>query len=84
MWSKHWSTFQDKVKYIQNNIVKPLRVIILQYTKHIPEIHELAKYLTPPSNKGDKYDQYNLIVHNWYFTEDEISVTKKDGLTTSM
>ena len=31
MWRKHRITFQDHVKYICNDIVKPFRVGVLQY-----------------------------------------------------
>ena len=43
MWRKHHSTYQDHIKYIRNDIVKPFRVIIIQYTEHICEMHNLAK-----------------------------------------
>ena len=35
MRKKHWSVFQDHVKYIHNDIVKPFRVGILQYAQHV-------------------------------------------------
>ena len=39
IWKKHWSIFQDHVKYIHNDIVKPFRVGILQYPERICEMH---------------------------------------------
>ena len=49
MWKKHWSVFQDHVKYIHNETVKPFIFGILQYAECVRETHELAKYLPPPS-----------------------------------
>ena len=43
MWKKHQSFFQDHIKYIHNNIVKPFRVVILQYDERVREMHDLAK-----------------------------------------
>ena len=57
MGRKHWSIFQDHVKYIHNDIVKPFRLIILQYAERARDMHNLAKYTPPPSMKGDEYDQ---------------------------
>ena len=48
MWRKHWSVYQDHMKYICNDIVKPFRVKILRYTERVIEMHELAKYIPPP------------------------------------
>ena len=56
MWSKHRSTFQDHDKYIHNDIVKPFRVVILQYAERVCEMHDLAKYLPPPLTKGQEYN----------------------------
>ena len=36
---KYQSIFQDHVKYIHNDIVKPFRVGILQYPERICEMH---------------------------------------------
>ena len=43
MLKKYWSLFQDQVKYIHNDIVKPFRVLILQYVERICEMHDLAE-----------------------------------------
>ena len=51
MCKKHRRVFQDHVKYIHNDIVKPSRVVILQYTKRVHDIHYIVKYLPPPSMK---------------------------------
>ena len=45
MCRKHHSVFQDHYKYMHNGIMKPFRVGILQYTKHVRNIHDLAKFL---------------------------------------
>ena len=52
MWKKHRSVFQDHVKYIHNDILKPLRVRIIQYAERVCDMHDLEKYLLPPSMKG--------------------------------
>ena len=59
MWRKHQSVYQDHLKYIRNDIVKPFRVGILRYSKRIMEIHESEKYLPPPLIKGESYDAAN-------------------------
>ena len=53
MWRKHCSLFQDHLKYIHNDIVKPFHVGILRNDECFQDIHELEKYLPPPSVKGD-------------------------------
>ena len=47
MRRKHQSVFNDHLKYIHNEIVKPFRVIILHYAKRVEEIHYLEKHLPP-------------------------------------
>ena len=43
IWCNHQYTFQDNVKYINNDMVKPFRVRILQYFEFIREMHEHDK-----------------------------------------
>ena len=38
MWRKHQSIYQDHLKYIHNDIVKPFCVGILRYTKRVQEM----------------------------------------------
>ena len=57
IWSKHWGTFQDHVKYIHNDIVKPFRFVIFHYSDFFHEMHNLPKYLPPPSMKVSEYDK---------------------------
>ena len=84
MWRKHHhSVFQDHIKYIHNDIVKPFRAGILQYTGNIREMHNLAKFLTPPMKKGDQYDQAYWTVHDIELSEDDIFVATKDSLPSS-
>ena len=52
VWKNHRSVFQDHVKYIHNDIVKPFIFFILQYAEHFHRIHNLENYLPPPSMKG--------------------------------
>ena len=62
MWKKHRSTLQDYVKYTHNDILKPLRLGILQYTEHVQEMHGLAKCLPPPPMNGQEYDEADWAV----------------------
>ena len=56
MWNRHQSIYQGHVKYIHNDIVKPFRVVILQYAERVYEIHNLSKYLPPPSMNGGGFE----------------------------
>ena len=84
MWRKHQSIFQDHVNYTYNGSMNPFRVVIIQHAERIREMHNLAKSLPLPSMKGDEYNQADWDV--WYkeLSEDEICVTTKEGITTSM
>ena len=53
MWSNHWSVYQDHIKYVCNEIMKPFKVKILRYAERVRDMHDLAKYLPPPSMKGE-------------------------------
>ena len=57
MFKKHRSTFQGHVKYTKNEIVKPFRVGIIQYSERVNEMNDLAKYPPPPSMKGKEHDE---------------------------
>ena len=52
------------MKYVRNYIVKPFKVKILYYAKRVREMHDLAKYLPPPSMKGDIAMADNWSIHN--------------------
>ena len=47
MWRKHRSVFQDHLKYICNDIVKPFCVGIICCYEHVQEIHDPEKHLPP-------------------------------------
>ena len=64
MWRKHWSGYHDHMKYIHNNIVKPFKVKILRYTERVCDMNDLAKYLPPPSMKGESTEADNWTVRN--------------------
>ena len=53
MLQNNRSTFQYHVKDIHNYIVKPFRVIIIQYTERICEIYDMDNYLPHTSKKWD-------------------------------
>ena len=84
MWRKQRRVYQDHMKYIHNNIVKPFRVKILRYAKRIRYMHDLAKYLPPPSMKGESAEAANWTVRNQEFTVSENRLVIKDGLPSSM
>ena len=52
MWRKHRLIFQNHVKYTHNDIFKPSRVGIIQYTESVREMQNLAKYIPLPLKKG--------------------------------
>ena len=47
-------------------------------------MHDMAKYLPPPSSNGDILNQANWKVCDRGFTKDYIRVTTKDGILTPM
>ena len=63
MWCNHSSTFQDHVKYIHNDIVKPFRFLTLQYAECIHDMNDIPKYLPAPSMKHGHYDEAYWAVH---------------------
>ena len=72
MWRKHRSLYQDHMKYVRNDIVKPFKVKILRYSERVCEMHDLANYLPPPSMKGESVMADNWNVHNQEFTASDI------------
>ena len=84
MCRKHRSTFLDHVKYIHNDIAKPLIVGIFHYAERIYEMKYLAKYLPPTLTKGREYDEEYWAVCEKEIFEHEIYVTTRDGITASM
>ena len=64
IWRKHRSVYQDHLKYIRNDIVKPFRVVILRYANRVQEMHDLKKHLHPPSKKGGGYEPDNWKVQD--------------------
>ena len=64
--------------------MKPFIFRIIQFTEHICEMHELAKYITPPSMKGKEYDEADWDVHDKELSENDICVATTDVLPTSM
>ena len=62
MWKRHWSIYQGRVKYTHNEIVKPFRVRILQDSKRIRDMHNLANYFPSPLMKGGGFESAYLDV----------------------
>ena len=84
MWRKHHSVFQDHIKYIRHDIVKPFRVRINCYAKCVQEMHDPEKYLPPPLMKSESFDKAIWKVYNKEFSEHKIRVDIKEGLPSSM
>ena len=80
MWRKNRSVFQDHLKYICNDTVKPFLVGILRYAKRIQDMHDLANNLPPPLMKGNGYEEYNWKFRNKEFSVHDIRVAIRDGL----
>ena len=57
MWSKCRSIFQVRVNYIHNDTVNTFGLFIIHYSERVRDMHNLAKYLPPPSNEGCEYDK---------------------------
>ena len=62
-WSKHRGIFQDHLKYIRNDIVKPFCVGIICYAERVQEMHDIEKYLPPSSMKSEIFDEASWKVH---------------------
>ena len=58
-WINNPSIYQDHMKYIRNDIVKPFCVRILRYAERVREMNDLANYLPPNLMKGRKYEAAN-------------------------
>ena len=84
MWRKHLSVYQDHMKYVRNDIVKPFKVKILRYAKRVQDMHELAKHLPPPPMKGESVMAANWSVRNKEFTTSHLQLSIRDGLPKSM
>ena len=72
------------MNYVCNDIVKPFKVKILRYADHVREMHDLEKYLPPPSIKVESAMAANWSVHNKQFTISDLQLAIKDGLPKSM
>ena len=72
------------MKYIHNDIVKPFKVKILCYAERVHDMHNLAKYLHPPSMRGKSSKADNCTIRKQEFTASDIRLAIKDGLPSSM
>ena len=84
MWRKHQSVYQDHMRYIRNDIVKPFKAKNIRYAKRVREMHDIYKYLPPPLIKGKSSEADNWTVRNQEFTFSEIWLAIKDRLPSSM
>ena len=64
--------------------MKPFSFGIIQYVGHIQDMHNLIKYLPPPSMKGGEFEQADWNVRDKEWNEDVISVATKYRLPISM
>ena len=79
-----WSVYQDHMRYVHNDIVKPFKVRILRYANHMRKMIDLANYPPPPSMEGKRSKAANWNVRNQDFTSGEVQLAIKDGLPKSM
>ena len=84
MWFNQRRTFQDHVKFIHNDIVKPFGIGIIQYTERFWDMQDISKYLPPHSNKGGYFEQTDWDIRDKYFNEDVIHIATKDWIPTSI
>ena len=84
MWRRHRSVYQDHMKYVRNYIVKPFKVKILRCAKRVREMHDLAKYLPPPSIIGESTMADNWSVRKKEFTTSDLRLNIKDKLSKTM
>ena len=84
MWMKHRSVFQYHAKYIYNEVLKPYRVGILQYSKRICGMHDLSQIIPPPSKKWNEYDQayWNVCGEEW--SKNDICIATRYKVPTFM
>ena len=64
--------------------MKPIKVKIIRYAKRVCEMHDLEKYLPPPSMKGESEMSDNWNVRNEEFTISDVRLDIKDRLPKSM
>ena len=84
MCRKHWSVYQDHMKYVRNENVKPFKIKTLRYSENVCEMHEIAKCLPTTLINGEiaMSDKWN--VRNEEFTTSDLRFSIKDGLPKSM
>ena len=64
MWRNHRIVYQDHMKYICNDILKPFRFKIIRYADRVREIHELDKCPPTPLMKGKSTESDSWTVRN--------------------
>ena len=69
---------------MHNDIVKPFRIVSLQYAERVREIHYLANSLPPTSMIGYDQGQLDWSVCDKEISEYDIRVETKDELPTCM
>ena len=84
MWRKHFSVYQDHMKYVYNDIVKPFKVKIILYAKRVRKMYDLAQYPPLPSTKGESLEADHWTVRNQEFTASDFQFEIKDGLPKTM
>ena len=84
MWRNHRSVYQDHMKHVHNDIVKPFKVKILRYSERIREMHGLDKCLPTPLLKGEIAIEANWNFFNQELTASDIQLAIKNVLPKSM
>ena len=72
------------MKYFIKDILKPFKVKIIRYAERVREMHDLAKYIPPPSMKDESAMSDHWSVRNKDFTVSDLRLAIRDGLPKSM
>ena len=59
MQNKNHSVFDEQMKYVKNDNLKPFNMYIIHYYEWVRENLELKKYLSPPSKKNEELQETN-------------------------
>jgi len=57
LWVNHHDCFEEQLRYLQNDIVKPCKMSVIESVKRVEIIFKYMPFLPPPSSKNMTYDQ---------------------------
>ena len=52
MWKNHRSVFNEHIIYVKNDIQKPFKMVVTEYSERVRESFGLARYLSTPIRKN--------------------------------